>query len=288
MTGPRIYPCTWTLLPVMGPVDAAQFAAQNGFQGLELNCDPINFWPGLVDAAVLDELVAIGDDEEIGYTFYGPSTLNAASPLPEERRSNDELVRRSVDLAERLASPVLCVHPGVVIELSSLERKGVPFESPRFDRDRLLRHGWERAVEAIARWADLAAQAGITVVVENEVHTRHTAAPTAESVAAMVEATGRSNVKVNFDTGHAYVGSGLEAEFGALRKHIAHLHMNDNKRKISEHLPLGEGAVDFASIAGFLATVDAALALEIYAPERPVEATLASRDYLLKLFAEAG
>ncbi len=287
MTGPRIYPCTWTLLPVMGPVDAARFAAEYGFQGLELNCDPINFWPGLIDAAVLDELVAIRDGEDIRYNFYGPSTLNAASPLPEVRRSNDELVRRSVDLAERLASPLLCVHPGVVIELSSLERKGVPFESPRFDRDRVLRLGSERAVEAIARWADIAAQAGIAVAVENEVHTRHTAAPTAESLAAMVEATGRSNVKVNFDTGHAYVGAGLAAEFGVLKKYIAHFHLNDNRRKISEHLPLGEGAVDFPSIAGFLATVDATLSLEIYAPARAVVSMLASLDYLLGILEAA-
>ena len=287
MAGPRIYPCTWTLLPVMGPVEAARFAADNGFQGLEICCDPLNFWPDVAERAMIEALAAIRDQEGIGYTLYGPSTLNAASPLPEERRSNDEMVRRSVDLAERLGSPVLCTHPGVVIELSSLERKGVPFETARFDRDQLVRHGWERAVEAIARWAEIAAPAGITIVVENEVHTHHTAAPTAEAVAAMVEATGRNNVKVNFDTGHAYVGAGLEAEFGAIKKHIGHLHLNDNKRKVSDHLPLGEGAVDFPSIAGFLAAVDAALVIEIYAPERAVEATLESRDYLVGLF-EAG
>lgn len=284
MAEPRIYPCTWTLLGVMGPVEAARFAANNGFQGLEICCDPIRFWPGVAEQAMLDTLAAIRDQEDIGYTLYGPSTLNPASPLPEERRSNDELVRRSIDLAERLGSPVLCVHPGLVIELSSLERKGVPFETSRFDRERLARHGWKRAVEAIARWAEIAAPSGITIMVENEVHTHHTSAPTAEAVAAMVEATGRSNVRVNFDTGHAYVGAGLEAEFGALKEHIGHLHMNDNKRKVSDHLPLGEGAVDFPSIAEFLATVDAALVLEIYAPERAVEATLASRDYLLRIF----
>ena len=287
MAGPRIYPCTWTLLGVMAPVEAAQFAADNGFQGLEICCDPINFWPGVTERTTIDTLAAIRDQEGIGYTLYGPPTLNAASPLPEVRRSNDETVKRSVDLAERLGSPVLCVHPGVVDELSSLERKGVPFETERFDREHLLRQGWERAVDAISRWAEIAAPAGITIMVENEVHTHHTAAPTAEAVAAMVEAMGGSNVRVNFDTGHAYVGAGLEAEFGALKEHIGHFHLNDNKRKVSDHLPLGEGAVDFPSIAGFMATVDAALVIEIYAPKRAVTATLASRDYLLGLF-EAG
>lgn len=52
---------------------------------------------------------------------------------------------------------------------------------------------------------------------------------------------------------------------------------------VSEHLPLGEGKVDFGAIAEFMAAMDAVLSLEIYAPNRPVEATLQSRDYLLEL-----
>jgi hypothetical protein len=47
------------------------------------------------------------------------------------------------------------------------------------------------------------------------------------------------------------------------------------------------GRVEFASIADFLATLDAALVLEIYAPERPVAAMLESRDYILRLIAQA-
>ncbi len=43
----------------------------------------------------------------------------------------------------------------------------------------------------------------------------------------------------------------------------------------------------FPSIARRLGKSDAALAIEIYAPERAVEATLASRDYILKVIAGA-
>jgi sugar phosphate isomerase/epimerase len=285
MAEPRIYSCSWTLLPLMGTIDAARFSAEHGLAGLEINCDPVDFWPGLGAEAMLAELGAIAAGEGIGYTLYGPAMLNPASALPRERALHDDLFARCVDIAQRLGSPVICTHPGIVSELFSLERGGVPFATERFDREALARDAWRRAVETIARWADVANAAGLAVMVENEVHTQHTAAPTAASLAAMVRAAGRPNVKVNFDSGHAYVGAGLAEEFAALEPLIAHLHLNDNARAVSEHLPLGEGKVDFPSIAGFLASVDAALVLELYAPERPIEATLASRDYLLALLA---
>jgi sugar phosphate isomerase/epimerase len=271
----------------MGPVDAARFAARNGFQGLELTCDPLDFWPGLVGEVTLAELVAIGRGEGIGYTLYGPAALNPASAPPEEQAAGDELIKRAAEAAIRVGSPILCIHPGVVNELFNLERHGKPFATGRYDRGRLALQGWQRAVETMGRWADMIAPAGLTLVVENEVHVRHTAAPTAEALAAMVRATRRPNVKVNFDTGHAFVGAGLAAEFAALEPHIAHLHLNDNERKVSDHLPLGTGRVDFPSIAGFLATVDAALVLEVYAPDRAEAAMLESRDHLLRVIAAA-
>ena len=143
--------------------------------------------------------------------------------------------------------------------------------------------------EAIAGWADLAAPMGVTIVVENDVHVRHTAARAARSLAALVEAMKRPNVKFNFDAGHAFLGAGLREEFDVLEHLIGHYHLDDSATPdISDHLPLGEGTVPFPSIARRLGSSDAALAIEIYAPERAVEATLASRDYILNVIREAG
>ena len=151
-----------------------------------------------------------------------------------------------------------------------------------------MRAGHGSAVEAIAGWADMAAPMGVTIVVENDVHVRHTVARTARSLAALVEAMKRPNVKVNFDTGHAFLGAGLTEEFDILEHLIGHYHLDDSATpEISDHLPLGEGAVPFPSIARRLGSSDAALAIEIYAPERAVEATLPSRDHILKVIAGA-
>lgn len=37
---PRIYACSWTLLPLMGTIEAARFWAEHGLAGLKINCPP--------------------------------------------------------------------------------------------------------------------------------------------------------------------------------------------------------------------------------------------------------
>lgn len=285
---PRIFTCNWTLFPIMDTVAAARFTAREGFAGIELECDPLGFWPTTVAVATVDELAAIGSAEGIAYTVHAPDDLNPATALPDQRTRDDEIVNRLVDLAQRVGSPVVGIHPGVVEALFDLERKGVPFATERFDRDGLASDARRRAVETYVRWADKTAAAGLVLTIENEVHVRHSVAPTAEVLADLVTATGRDDIKVNLDTGHAFIGAGLAEEFEVLRDRIVHIHLNDGRAKgISEHLPLGEGVADFAPLAPFMNVFDGALVLEIYAPDRPLEATLESRDHLKGILAAA-
>jgi sugar phosphate isomerase/epimerase len=205
---PRVFTNTSTLFPVMDEIEAARFTAREGFAGMEIQCNPLGLWPTTAAPSTVTELTAIGVGEGIDYTLYPSGPLNPATALPEERARDGEFLKRSLDLAWRLRSSVLLIHPGVATELFSLERKGAPFESDHFDRERLLADARGRAVETIGEWADLAAQAGPMVPVENEGHVHHTVAPTADLVRDMVEATGRDNVKVNLDTGHAFINGG--------------------------------------------------------------------------------
>jgi len=288
MAEPLIYAHFWTLQPIMSVIEAARFAARERFSGLEIPCDPLDFWPGEIPAATFEVLAAIRNGEGLSYALYAHAEINPAARDAEQRRANEEMVRRAIETAVALSSPVLCLHPGIASELSLLERQGMPYETRRFNRAEIRRNGWTRAVDAIAGWAELAAQADLTLVVENEVHTKYTVAPRAEDLASMIEAVGRPNVRVNFDTGHAFVGAGLHEELNILEPYVAHVHLNDNATRRSDHLPLGEGVVAFHSIAPFLAGLNGILSLEIYAPDRPVEATLRSRNYLLDVIAKAG
>lgn len=268
----------------MDVIEAARFTAREGFAGIELESSPLGFWPTTIAPSTIGELVRIGKNEGLGYTVHAPDEINAATDQPEGRHRDNEIFKRLVDLANRLSSPVVGIHPGVVHTLFALERRGTPFHAKQYSRDTLIADARKRSVDTYARWGDLCADAGLTLTIENEVHVRHTVAPTAKILAEMVKSTGRETIKVNLDTGHAYIGAGLVEEFTVLKDLIVHMHLDDGRTPgVSEHLPLGEGRADFLPLAAFISQMEGAVVLEIYAPERPVQATLDSREYLLNL-----
>lgn len=272
----------------MDVIEAARFTAREGFAGIELESTPLGFWPTTVPSSTIRELVYIGKNEGVGYSVHAPDSINPATDQPETRTRDREIFRRLLDMAVRLSSPVVGIHPGVVHALFALERHKTPFDVRRYSRDSLISEARRRAVDTYSEWGELCRDAGLTLTVENEVHVRHTVAPTAEILGEMIRKTGRKNVRVNLDTGHAYIGAGLLEEFGVLQELIVHMHLNDGQSPgLSEHLPLGRGRADFSPLAHFIANMQGAAVLEIYAPNDPVLATRESRDYLLRVLQEA-
>ncbi len=289
MPTPRIYTCNWTLFPAMDVVEAARFTAREKFAGIELEAAPLGFWPTTVSSEIIRELAVIGRSGGIGYSVHAPDSLNPATDQPEVKTQDLEIFRRLLDMAVQLGSPVIGIHPGIVHTLFALERHNTPFEVARYRRDWLIAEARKRAVETYREWSDLCREAGLTLTVENEVHVRHSVAPTAEVLAELIAEAARENLRVNLDTGHAYIGAGLSEEFRALQKLIVHMHLNDGRTPgVSEHLPLGEGRADFYPLASFIARMHGAAVLEIHKPDRPVQATMDSRDYLLRVLRETG
>ncbi len=286
MGKPRIFASSGALMPVMDVVEAARFAAREGFAGLDIRPNPLDFWPTTAPRRSLAELELIGDGEGIGYVFQIPDSVNPAAALPEDCMRDVDLLKRSVDIARLLGSPVLSVHPGVARELTALESHGHRFETLRFERELILVDARARAIETLADWADLIAQAGLVLAIKNEGHVPHTVAQTAGILAGLLDTIGRENARANLVTGNSVIGGGLAQEFAILQKRIAQIHLNDGRTPgADKELPLGDGTGDFSVMADFLATFPGAVTLEIFAPEQPAEATLASRDFLLRLLA---
>jgi inosose dehydratase len=97
---------------------------------------------------------------------------------------------------------------------------------------------------------------------------------TPEEVAALLDATDPEIVRICLDTGHTVVGGGDPVELArSARDRIAHLHLKDVDSRVLERVrdreltveeawehglfcPLGEGAVDFASVFAELEDYD--------------------------------
>lgn len=285
---PRILTSSWTLFPLMDPIAAARFSAAEGFAGMELECQSLDFWPEMVGEPTINEMKAIAAGEGIFYTIHAPDEISPATRMPQLRQSGDRTMIETIKLGARIGAPLICLHPGTADELRALQRHGRPFETDRYERNALLAEAICRSTENISHWASQAADWGIKLAVENDVHVAFSIVTEVAVLKRIVNDISRDNVVVVFDTGHAFIAGGVETELDILKPLIRHIHLNDNHTNISEHLPLGEGLIDFGPVISLIKETQPTLVLELYAPDRPIEATIASRDYVLESMAITG
>jgi len=96
-----------------------------------------------------------------------------------------------------------------------------------------------------------AAQAGCRMALENIFEVR------TETLVALLDSIDSQLLGHCFDIGHWHLFAevSLAEWFAALGPRLVHLHLHDNFGKHDEHLPVGEGGIDFASLFSLIATL---------------------------------
>ena len=140
---------------------------------------------------------------------------------------------------------VVVVHPGLLSPLGS--------QMP----DRC----WERNVEALRAVCDHARDYGVRICLENMPNMNKLLCRTPEELFGMVEAVGRDNLGTTFDAGHAHT-MGNTGTFLKDKARITHVHIHDNFGASDQHLPLGEGTVDWDLVLGALRDFDGVVVVE--------------------------
>lgn len=104
-------------------------------------------------------------------------------------------------------------------------------------------------------------------------------------ILALLEAIPADNFGVTLDVGHAQqCGVDLTPVIPALGRRIKHVHFHDNDGIDDQHLPLGQGTINWATVVQQLvaASYDGVVELELVS----VEDLLASKEYLLQRFGD--
>jgi len=171
------------------------------------------------------------------------------------RRASLNEVLNSLDVASELRIQKAVLHPGIIIGL------GV------FVIEESLKHAFN-SLDAIVSKAD---ELGINLCLEN-MFPRYQSFFEPESFAEIFKMY--PNLKLTLDTGHANIdnqdGRRNLNFIQQLGDRIGHLHISDNLGKRDDHLPIGEGNIDFPEIikalkeSGYNDTVT----LEVFAEDR--------------------
>lgn len=204
--------------------------ARFGYDGIEIGCAAPHAWPAHLSAARRRELRDMMQSEGLPAISLLPAPgggpgNNAASPIPEERKTTLDHYKEVVDLAADLGAKLVLYIAGWLV-----------FGTTRED-------GFRHSLECLTQLAQHAATRGITIVVE-PTSADSNLIETADDALELMRATGQPNVKVMFDTYHVMYRNEVSSDYVyAMAPHLAHIHFADTDRQAP-----GDGEVNWRSV----------------------------------------
>lgn len=217
------------------------------FSALELSVD---FAMDTVDDALLDHVAALREQHNLTYSVHAPfRDINIASLNEAVFNAAKADTLRALEVAVRIGARLLNLHPGVH-----------GYFPQRHYADMKAR---ERDV--ITALCDIGAQHNILIAVENLIETNVHFEDTWDLSGTMelVRQVNSPVLGLCLDTGHAFqAGLDVAAAVRTLAgvragRGLIHLHAHDNHGgPIDEHLPVGDGAIDWLAVYAALDEVD--------------------------------
>ncbi len=223
-------------------------------------------------------------------------SCEALDAFTEERLAQAARLLQEAGLATTIHAAFMDLNPGAVdatIRQATRERFEQVFQAAEILRPRVivfhpgldeLRHGNNRAAwlkNSIDFWQGFLARAsaiGSTIAVENIFEKEPS------SLRDLLEAINSPFFRHCFDVGHWNMFStvGLEEWFAEMGSFMAEIHLHDNFGQADEHLPLGEGEIDFDQLFDLLNRFapDAVWTIEAHSNERLERSLRNIRKYL--------
>jgi sugar phosphate isomerase/epimerase len=267
-----------TLLFVKSTIeDAVRATAELGADYIEVIYDMPHFPPGF-DPKSLGGLKQLIDSHGLGVSIHGSFwDLNAVSHYPSLRQLIVSQTKDAIEACQVLEGDVVSVHPGFC---HFKEVEALLEEAKRFYR------------EFIAKCQPYAQERGVVLAVENT-STRASCPYTADELEELMKDF--EGLRLTLDVAHAYLAARRQDKptpedevirmIQRFKDRLSAIHLHDNRGRWDEHLPPGEGEIDFKPIVKALKEVDyrGPLIVELWDPENPREAGSKGLSYTRKL-----
>jgi len=235
---PQRQDCKWapamstTIFRARGfkPAQHLPMCAAAGFYHIELCCyaDTADFdWE---NAATVAELKRIADDCGVAIlSIHPPDRANLAAPDPKAREVQKDVLRRFLELAERLGAGSPSFHVGY----------GLPTDHTRAT-------AIARQTAALDELAEYAAPSPVALCVET-LSGRPSDLPNRAVIELALERSAAA-YGVVLDTGHPNLAGDLYELAAYAGRRLLNLHLNDNHGQGDPHLIPGQGNIDWARL----------------------------------------
>jgi sugar phosphate isomerase/epimerase len=230
-------------------LDVLPVLSAAGITGVELGTPPRHFdpWQG-------DQVETVGralrDLSIEAVSIHAPfgATLDLADPNPHHRHAAIGAILIAASAIKRLGGRLIVVHP------SDIVRHGHDVDARLAD-----------AARSLTLLAENCRHSGLTLVVESPLP--HLIGGHPDEFRWLL---GRlePSVRVCLDTGHTTLGNGWRAFMNVAADRLAHVHANDNHGHWDDHLPPGDGRIDWAEVRASLEAIEFSgwIMLELHCP----------------------
>jgi len=203
---------------------------------------------------------------DVAYSLHSPCwDVNLSCEIGRLREANLKVAMDAIDFAAGSKCNYLVIHTGFC-------------QSPAFDRARAR----ERSYEALQMLCRRARESGVRLAVEN-VGYHGTSLYTYDEFVHLLDEFGQEAGYI-LDIGHAAL-NGLDsaALIRDTRQRLLGIHIHDNNGQTDQHLPLGEGVIQWQPILTEMAGLDGFCSLVLeYGWGTPMEKLVETRQYLEK------
>jgi sugar phosphate isomerase/epimerase len=238
--------------------------ARFGYDGIELKGELDEFPKETVQALCEEfglEVISI-----LGWCIYPIPGRDLASTDAAERAAAQNYMHEVIEYAAEVGAGIVLTLPFPAGRLAPLSKPGdeAAWRAAK-------QHEWDLAVDSVRGLAEYATKFDITLTIEPINRFETYQINTLADGLRFIEAVGAPNVRLNLDTFHMNIDE--PDPVGAIRKAgslLAHMHVAD-----SNHMPPGNGHVDFKAVMQALHDIDFAGAIVLEAVPPGSDAGLA-------------
>mgnify|MGYP001268928928 FL=1 len=201
-----------------------------GYDGIEIGCASPHAWPDYLSPQRRLEIKRLLADHGLKVAAMLPAPgggpgVNPSSPLKEERQFTIHHYKEVIRLAHEWECPTVIWVAGWVV-----------FGTSQQD-------AWNYSLQGLTECARYARELGVTLVVE-PTPADSNLVETADDALLLAEQAGETNVKVMFDTFHAFYRNEVPSDYVyRMKDKLHHIHLSDVDR-----LPPGRGNGNFTAV----------------------------------------
>lgn len=211
-----------------------------GFNRVEILCEEPHCSPIGLTEKEMNRVASFLERKELKASAHAPlSDLNPLSPNPGIRRETRRQLKKTIDFCQKIGAENMVFHIGHKSPFGLLDHMKIV----------------SYAEETISPLLSYATKRGVALCLENNPQVKGAFGIEIEECLEFMSALG---VELALDVGHANtLGSNAPKEFAQRApKRIRVIHLNDNHGQYDEHLPIGDGSLDFHGLFQELLAID--------------------------------